>query len=173
MLRCPHSLPYLGFAFDEHDRSCRLGPENILPGLARIRHWLISSGVKNPMMVMAMAKNLPVGGRYTFPDGTAIKQNDVVEPRRKGRKLVKRGVMADYHALDCISQGANVLFHKTTNTFLSEVDKDCEIRIETCHSKIHGRSTLVVVRPLCFKGLGLRRTNEHEETSQYEKVIDH
>jgi len=33
-----------------------------------------------------VVKNLPVGGTYTFPDGTIIKQEEVVELPHKGRK---------------------------------------------------------------------------------------
>jgi len=40
------------------------------------------------MKVMATIKNLPPGGKFTFPDGTVVRQEDVVEPPRKGRKVV-------------------------------------------------------------------------------------
>lgn len=52
------------------------------------------------MKIMATIKNLPIGGSYEFPDGTVVKQKDVVEPPRKGRKIVICGDTADSRALE-------------------------------------------------------------------------
>eukprot|EP00804_Cyclotella_cryptica_P023152 CCRYP_000364-RA/>CCRYP_000364-RA protein AED:0.23 eAED:0.23 QI:178/1/1/1/1/1/3/52/755 len=136
-----HGVPCVGYVIEEHDRPGRLRPENVLSVIERNRDGLISSGVKNPMKVMAVVKNLPVGGTYTFPDGTIIKQEDVVEPPRKGRKLVICGDTADCRALEGLSQGADVLVHEATNTFLHGVDKDGNMRMVTRDAKIHGHST--------------------------------
>ena len=95
-----HGVPCVGYVVQEHDRPGRLRPENVLPVIERNRDGLIESGVRNPMKVMAMVKNLDVGSSYTFPDGTVLKQEDVVEPPRSGRKIVICGDTADCRALE-------------------------------------------------------------------------
>eukprot|EP00986_Skeletonema_menzelii_P020468 scaffold31273_cov325-Skeletonema_menzelii.AAC.1 len=70
------------------------------------------------MKLMALVKNLPVGGSYTFPDGTVLNQEDVVEPPGKGRKVVICGDTADCRALEGLAQDCDVLIHEATNTFL-------------------------------------------------------
>ena len=95
-----HGVPCVGYVVQEHDRPGRLRPEEVKPLIERNHNRLIESGVRNPMKVLAMIKNLPVGGSYMFPDGTVIKQEDVVEPPRKGRKLVICGDTADSRALE-------------------------------------------------------------------------
>ncbi|EED87469.1 predicted protein [Thalassiosira pseudonana CCMP1335] len=136
-----HGVPCVGYVIEEHDRPGRLQPENVLPVIERNHAGLIEAGVRHPMKVMAMVKNLPVGGSYTFPDGTVVKQEDVVEPPRKGRKVVICGDTADCRGLEGLAQGADVLVHEATNTFLPGVDKDGDLRGVTRDAKIHGHST--------------------------------
>ena len=69
--------------------------------IERNRAALVRDGiVKNPMKVMAIIKNLPKGGSFTFPDGSVVLQEDVVEPPRTGRKIVICGDTADCRALE-------------------------------------------------------------------------
>lgn len=143
-----HGVPCVGYVIEEHDRPGRLQPENVLPVIERNHAGLIEAGVRHPMKVMAMVKNLPVGGSYTFPDGTVVKQEDVVEPPRKGRKVVICGDTADCRGLEGLAQGADVLVHEATNTFLPGVDKDGDLRGVTRDAKIHGHSTPFMVSDL-------------------------
>ena len=136
-----HGVPCLGYVVQEDDRPGRLMPENVLPVIERNRKELVESGVRNPMKLMALVKNLPVGGSYTFPDGTVLRQEDVVEPPGKGRKVVICGDTADCRAIEGLAQDCDVLIHEATNTFLPGVDKEGTLRLVTRDAKIHGHST--------------------------------
>lgn len=141
-----HGVPCVGYVVQEHNRPGRLRPENVQPLIERNYDGLVKAGIKNPMKVMALVKNLPVGGSYTFPDGTVLRQEDVVKPPRKGRKIVICGDTADCRALEGLGQDADVLIHEATNTFLPGVDKDGNLRLVTRDAKIHGHSTPFMVR---------------------------
>lgn len=95
-----HGVPCVGYVVREHDRPGRLKPEAVLPVIERNSEGLKEAGIRNPMKVMAMVKNLPEGGQYEFPDGTILRQEDVVEPMRQGRKVVICGDTADCRALE-------------------------------------------------------------------------
>mmetsp|Transcript_10468 Transcript_10468/g.20206 ORF Transcript_10468/g.20206 Transcript_10468/m.20206 type:complete len:879 (-) Transcript_10468:43-2679(-) len=136
-----HGVPCVGYVIQENDKPGRLRPENVTPVIQRNYDGLIEAGVKNPMKIMAVVKSLPVGGSYTFPDGTVIHQEDVVEPPRKGRKIVICGDTADSRALEGLAQNADVLVHEATNTYLPGVDKDTNLRLVTKDAKVHGHST--------------------------------
>jgi ribonuclease Z len=97
--------------------------------------------MKVPMKVMGIIKDLPVGGSYTFPDGTVVKQEDVVEPPREGRKIVICGDTADSRAISGLAQDADVVIHEATNAFLSGIDKDTSKATVDRDARIHGHST--------------------------------
>lgn len=93
------------------------------------------------MKVMDIIKNLPESGLFTFPDGTVVHQRDMVEPCRKGRKIVICGDTSDSRAIVGLAQGADVLIHEATNTFINGIDKDTNNEMVTLNAKIHGHST--------------------------------
>jgi len=105
-----HGVPCVGYIVHERDRPGRLRPENVLPIIKRNHHSLIEAGVRNPMKIMATIKSLPMGGSYTFPDGTVVRQEDVVEPPRRGRKVVICGDTTDCSAMEGQSRTAIVYF---------------------------------------------------------------
>jgi len=131
----------VGYVVQEHDQPGRLRPEDVEPVIKRNHEGLKEAGIKHPMKVMAVLKNLPVGGSYEFPDGTVLRQEDVVDPPRKGRKVVICGDTADCRALEVLGKDADVLVHEATNTFLPGVDKDGSVRGVTRDAMIHGHST--------------------------------
>ncbi|KAL7524130.1 hypothetical protein ACHAXR_001365, partial [Thalassiosira sp. AJA248-18] len=79
-----HGVPCVGYVVQEHDRPGRLRPEIVQPFIQSNYKALQAAGFRHPMKVMAIIKNLPVGGSYELPDGTVIRQEDTVEPPRKG-----------------------------------------------------------------------------------------
>eukprot|EP00581_Thalassiosira_minuscula_P017473 CAMPEP_0183711978 /NCGR_PEP_ID=MMETSP0737-20130205/7283_1 /TAXON_ID=385413 /ORGANISM="Thalassiosira miniscula, Strain CCMP1093" /LENGTH=831 /DNA_ID=CAMNT_0025940551 /DNA_START=47 /DNA_END=2542 /DNA_ORIENTATION=- len=136
-----HGVPCVGYVVRENDRPGRLRPDLVQPLIEANRAGLKEAGVKNPMKIMAVVKNLPVGGSYEFPDGTVLRQEEVVEPPRRGRKVVICGDTADCRALEGLAKDADVLVHEATNTFLPGVDKDGSVKMVTRDAKIHGHST--------------------------------
>lgn len=126
---------------EEENKPGRLKSELVEPIAKRNAKALREGGMKIPMKIMATIKDLPAGGSYTFPDGTVIRQEDVVEPTRKGRKVVVCGDTADSRAISSLAQGADVLIHEATNAFLSGIDKDRNKEDVARDARIHGHST--------------------------------
>ncbi len=95
-----HGIPCVGYVVKEQNRPGRLRPDLIEPIIKRNFHALQKSVIKNPMKIMAVIKNLPIGSSFTFPDGTVVKQSDVVQPPIKGRKIVILGDTLDPRAIE-------------------------------------------------------------------------
>jgi len=93
-----HGVPCVGYVVTEQNKPGRLRPDIIQPIIERNSDELRKI-VKNPMKMMAVIKNMPEGSSYTFPDGTVVKQSDVVELPRKGRKVVILGDTLDAGAI--------------------------------------------------------------------------
>jgi ribonuclease BN (tRNA processing enzyme) len=137
-----HGVPCVGYVIRERDQPGKLRPELVLPVIERNHAALVQSGiVKNPMKVMSIIKNLKPGTNYTFPDGTVLHQEDVVEPTKTGRKVVICGDTADSRALEKLAHNANVVIHEATNTYLPGIDKDGSMKSVTRDTMIHGHST--------------------------------
>lgn len=95
-----HGVPTVGFVIKEENRPGRLKPELVAPVIERNIPALKEAGVKSPMKIMSVIKNLPPDGAFNFPDGTVIKATDVVEPPREGRKVVILGDTACTRAIE-------------------------------------------------------------------------
>merc|ERR1712071_747530 len=68
-----HGVPCVGYVIKEKNKQGRLRPELITPVILRNIPALKKAGVKTPMKIMAVIKNLPPDGAFNFPDGTVIK----------------------------------------------------------------------------------------------------
>ena len=95
-----HGVPCVGYIIKEQTKPGRLRPELITPVIERNIPALKNAGVKAPMKIMAVIKDLPPDGAFNFPDGTVIKSADVVEPPREGRKVIICGDTASSRALE-------------------------------------------------------------------------
>ena len=126
---------------EEESRPGRLRPDLVEPIVKRNYAALREAGMKAPMKVMAVIKDLPEGGSFTFPDGTVTKKSDVVEPPRRGRKVVICGDTSDARAMESIARGADLVVHEATNTFLVGIDKDTNKDVVRNDAIIHGHST--------------------------------
>lgn len=136
-----HGVPCLGYVVEEQSRPGRLRNELVEPIVKRNLQALKEAGFNIPMKAMAVIKNLPEGSAFTFPDGTVVTQKDAVEPPRNGRKVVVCGDTADARALTKLSQGADVVIHEATNTYLAGLDKGTDMKMVTKDTRIHGHST--------------------------------
>ena len=83
-----HGVPCVGYVIEEPNRPGRLRDEYVKPICVRNIKALKEAGFKHPMKALAVIKDLPEGGSFTFPDGTVVTQQDAVEPSRPGRKVV-------------------------------------------------------------------------------------
>lgn len=136
------------------------------PIVQRNLDGLRKAGMKTPMKVMGVIKELPLGGTYTFPDGTVLSQEEVVEPPRKGRKIVICGDTADARAIGGLAQGADVLVHEATNAFLSGIDKDTSKSEVNRDARIHGHSTPSIAGAFA-KDIGAKRLVLNHFSSRY------
>lgn len=136
-----HGIPCIGYVVTESDKPGRLKPELVAPVVQRNSDALKRAGVKTPMKILALIKNLHPDKSFKFPDGTVIRQKDVVQPPRKGRKIVICGDTADSRAIAGLAQGADLLIHEATNAYLQGFDKETTLQEVTNDAKVHGHST--------------------------------
>jgi len=136
-----HGVPCVGYVVEEAGKPGRLRSDLIEPIAKRNLKGLSEAGMRVPMKVMGLIKDLPVGGSFTFPDGTVVHQKDVVDPPRKGRKVVICGDTCSSRALEGLAQDADLLIHEATNTYLTGIDKDTSSEEITLDTKLHGHST--------------------------------
>ena len=117
-----HGVPCVGYVVQEASRPGRLRDELVKPICQRNVPALKEAGFRHPMKAMAVIKDLPEGGSFTFPDGTVVTQEEAVEPTRPGRKIVICGDTNSARALDKLAQNADVIVHESTNAFLPNYD---------------------------------------------------
>lgn len=145
-----HGIPCVGYVIEEMPRAGRLKSELVEPIVRRNLSALKQAGFAIPMKAMAVIKNLPAGTAFTFPDGTVVRQEDVVEPERSGRKIVVCGDTASARALSKLADGADVVIHEATNAYLPGVDtKDTNLRQVTRVAVAHGHSTPQMAANFC------------------------
>lgn len=150
-----HGIPCVGYVVEEAAQPGRLRVERVEPIVRRNVDALKEAGFAVPMKAMAVLKNLDPGSAFTFPDGTVVTFDEAVEPPRPGRKVVICGDTCDSRALLKLAQGADVVVHEATNTYLPGVDKRQEdsggggglapfaqqMRAVTRDAVVHGHST--------------------------------
>ena len=118
-----HTVPCVGFVVKEKNRPGRLRVEECLEVLNRNRVALKADGMRDPNKVLAHLKAMAPGEAYTFPDGTVLRTDDVVEPPRRGRKVVIMGDTCSGKAMASLAQGATVLVHEATNAWMADYDR--------------------------------------------------
>ena len=136
-----HGVPCVGYVVHEQPRSGRIKPDLVQPVVQRNFKQLKELGMKHPMKVLAEIKGLDPGQSYTFPDGSVINRDDVVEEDRMGRKVVICGDTCDARALEKLGEGADVLIHECTNSFLRGIDRQTTMKHVNFDATRHGHST--------------------------------
>jgi ribonuclease Z len=145
-----HPIPCVGYVVEEMPRAGRLKSELVDPIVRRNFAALKQAGFVVPMKAMAVIKNLPSGAAFTFPDGTVLRQEDAVEPKRSGRKIVVCGDTCCARALLKLGEGADVIIHEATNAYLLGVDrKEATLQQVTRDAIIHGHSTPQMAANFC------------------------
>lgn len=94
-----HSIPCFAYAFIERDR----------PGKFVVEKALRLGIPKGPLW-----KKLQMGEEVTLDNGRVIKPSDVLESRRRGRKIVYSGDTSPCRALTKLAYMADVLIHDST-----------------------------------------------------------
>ena len=136
-----HGIPCVGYVVEEQSRPGRLRNEYVAPIVERNIDALKEAGFRIPRKALAVIKNLPAGSAFTFPDGTVVTQEDAVEPPRKGRKVVICGDTSSSRAMTTLAQDADVVIHEATNSYLSGIDANTNVRDVTRDAVMHGHST--------------------------------
>ncbi|GMH70362.1 hypothetical protein TrLO_g11142 [Triparma laevis f. longispina] len=136
-----HGVPCIGYVCKEVDRPGRLRSEIAMPVLERNIGAMKEQGIRDPMKVMGFLKTLPKGEVFEFPDGTVLKSEDIVEEERKGRKVVICGDTCDAGALEKLAEGADLLVHEATNSYLKGIDTGTSYREVQMETIKHGHST--------------------------------
>jgi ribonuclease Z len=111
-----HGIPCVGYAVLEEDRPGRLRDEVVRPIILRNHDALKEAGFHHPMKAMQVIKELAPGSCFTFPDGTAVSQEEAVESPRPGRKVVICGDTSSARSMAKLAEEADVLVHEATNT---------------------------------------------------------
>jgi len=161
-----HGVPCIGYVVEEESKPGRLRNDLVAPIAQKNFAALKESGMRHPMKILATIKALPEDGSYTFPDGTVVQQRDVVEKTREGRKIVICGDTADSRAIAGLAQGADILVHEATNTYLRGIDKDTTYSAVTRDAKIHGHTTPQMAG-IFAKKVGARRLLLNHFSARY------
>lgn len=116
-----HTVPCVGYVVTEKHKTGRLRLDAVkdivdknFDGLSKI--------FRNPMKVYATLKTLKAAETFTFPDGTVVSAEDVLDPPRKGRKVVIMGDTCSGDSIANLSLDADVVVHEATNSWLEELD---------------------------------------------------
>jgi len=137
-----HGVPCVGFVIQEANRPGRLRDEIVKPICHKNIPALKKAGFRHPMKALAVIKDLPEGGSFTFPDGTIITQEEAVEPTRPGRKIVICGDTNSARSLAKLAENADVVVHEATNSFLHALDhRGSSFQTVAKEAVFHGHST--------------------------------
>mmetsp|Transcript_17743 Transcript_17743/g.49126 ORF Transcript_17743/g.49126 Transcript_17743/m.49126 type:complete len:846 (-) Transcript_17743:976-3513(-) len=162
-----HGIPCVGYVVQEANRPGRLRDELVKPICQRNIPALKKAGFRHPMKALAVIKDLPKGGSFTFPDGTVVTQKEAVEPARPGRKVVILGDTNSARSMENLARNADVVVHEATNTFLPALEhKDATLSSVTKDAIFHGHSTPYLAGDFC-KRVGAKRLILNHFSARY------
>ncbi len=120
-----HTVPCVGYVISEREKPGRLRFERCKDVVDRNREALkTEAGMKDPNKVLKILKELGPDESFDFPDGTRLSASDVLEPPRKGRKIVIMGDTCSGDFIEPLASEADVLVHEATNAWMREFDRD-------------------------------------------------
>jgi len=136
-----HGVPCVAYVVKEQSKPGKLRPELVTPIILRNSEKLKEAGFSLPIKILGHIKNMKEGEEFKFPDGSVVKQEDVVESRIEGRKIVICGDTTNARAVEVLARDADLLVHEATNTYLPELDLDTSNQVVTKDTITHGHST--------------------------------
>jgi ribonuclease Z len=140
-----HGIPCVGYAVHENSRPGRLRDDLVDPIVQRNIDALREAGFRIPLKAKAVIKDLPEGASFTFPDGTVVTQEEAVEPKRDGRRVVFCGDTCDSRAMSKLAHKADLIVHEATNAYLPGLEtKETNAKSVTRDAIMHGHSTPVL-----------------------------
>ena len=116
-----HTVPCVGYVVTEKHKTGRLRLEAV-KDIVDKNFDALSKVFRNPMKVYATLKTLKATETFTFPDGTEVSAEDVLDPPRKGRKVVIMGDTCSGDSIANLSVDADIVVHEATNSWLEELD---------------------------------------------------
>jgi ribonuclease Z len=132
--RIKHTVPCFGYVVQEHDRPGTQRANNVAE-LIRQNWDALEEKYGDAKKTNRFIKGLKPGDEYTFPDGTVVGYDDVMEEPHRGRKVVILGDTSDPRNVSALAQGADVLVHEATNNYIPELDEGTnakEVEVSSC-----------------------------------------
>ncbi len=138
-----HTVPCVGYVVEEVSKQGSLNAETLHKCVERNRNAIVADyNVSDYRKIYAKIKeDFEPHGSFTFPDGTEVYYDDIMEPIRSGRKVVILGDTCDSSAIAPIANDADVLVHEATNTYLKPFDLGKKLRSIERDTISHGHST--------------------------------
>lgn len=117
-----HSIPCVGFVISEAERAGSLKPEKVKDIVERNKKELAKLPITkfNHMKIYSVLKELQPGGTYTFPDGTVVEADDIMEKPRKGRKITILGDTCSGKHIAPLAMESDLVIHEATNAWIQE-----------------------------------------------------
>lgn len=142
-----HTIPCVGFVFQEPRSLGRLRVEDVEPLIERNKEALPALiNHRDYKYTYRILKALASEAIFTFPDGTVVTGASILDPPRRGRKLVVMGDTNSGKYIANLARDADVLIHEATNSYFNDLDCGIvekfrsyeELEKHTCD---HGHST--------------------------------
>ncbi len=138
-----HTVPCVGYVVEEVSKVGSLNAEVLYKCVERNKDAIVADyQLSDYRKIYAKIKEgFRPNGSFTFPDGTEVFYNDIMEPTRSGRKVVILGDTCDSRTIAPIATGADVLIHEATNTYMKPFDLMKTFRSVERDTIFHGHST--------------------------------
>ena len=139
-----HTIPCVGYVVTEKNRVGKLKVELIRDIVDRNKEEIkATERLNDHYKIFAKLKLLKKDETYTFPDGTIVRGEDIVEPAKPGRKIVIMGDTCNGEHIAKLSMGADLLVHEATNSWIKEFDIQKYAQYDHLEkdTRYHGHST--------------------------------
>ena len=85
-----HTIPCVGYVITEKTRPGRLKFDEVREVVERNKAALKETlQLRDPNKIYAVLKSMQPGTKLAFPDGTVLNADEILEPPRAGRKVVR------------------------------------------------------------------------------------